>query len=285
MQTMFLVSSIIRIVLIFVFALEFLSPPAHAAPPHDCASKFVGDWHFSYVPPFASWRKDKKDQDLGNMSIKVDGTAKLNTTIFNWTCDGNTFTFTGTGSNRYSSTNVLSADGKRMTGKGPGGRYPNEPHMLIRTSGAAVTPNWTTEKFAQTDAEKAQAIRLAETNIVAAEAGAKVALGENTYNNWSIVEDRYRDAARAYRFAGDSAKEKAANAKADSVKSIYSSLPDPKIKRNSPTTPKNVTTTENDKNAETCKAMRNQILRLEIAKADKDILDNLRGELKKLGCP
>ena len=123
--------------------------------------------------------------------------------------------------------------------------------------------------------------------MIAAEAAVRVAMKESNYNNWSIAEDRFRDAARIFRCRGMTAEADAATAKADKVKRIYSSLParsynNRRARQKPPTA---VAAAEQKQREESCRAAKRYYLKLKTQRlADSDALENLRNAMKKNGC-
>lgn len=130
-------------------------------------------------------------------------------------------------------------------------------------------------------------LNLARTYMIAAEAAVRVAMKESNYNNWSIAEDRFRDAARIFRCRGMTAEADAATAKADKVKRIYSSLParsynNRRARQKPPTA---VAAAEQKQREESCRAAKRYYLKLKTQRlADSDALENLRNAMKKNGC-
>jgi RPA family protein len=66
--------------------------------------------------------------------------------------------------------------------------------------------------------------REANTFLTAARAAEAIARKQSTYNNWSVVEDRYSDAAESFKKAGDTARQKWALGEATRTKRIYENL-------------------------------------------------------------
>lgn len=254
------------------------SQTVFAQPPQSCARKFIGNW---------GWTSSTGIHTIHD--YQADGSAICSGNPFcvrgaTWTCNGNQFTYNNTMSDTVL---TLSPDGSRMTGIGG---FPPNPQIVVRMGRGVpggMPPNavGTGGRAPAVDySAKGNALRFAQQNINAAEAAARVARGESTYNNWSIVEDRYRDAARLYREAGETEKAAAAERNANKVKETYSKI------EQRPATPQKQQQTaakpskQQPAEPDSCKAAKAQVSTMSAAGADAYEISKLRIKLRELGC-
>jgi hypothetical protein len=234
---------------------------AAAETPGNCARNFVGSWQVRTLSTGQTY----------SANILSNGVTTADCPMCNsgtWTCNGDQITVRVNGLTVH---HTLAPDRRTMAG---------DCCTLVRLGSAPPANKDASSKCGSNadDADKREAARLAQTNMLAGKSAADLASSESTYNNWSIAEDRFMDAARLFHQACDAENEKIAIANARKIKAIYSNLP-PRGVRNTAQNRK----TQMSRDGLRCSLLLKQIENLQQLDARQDISE-VRAAAKREGC-